>query len=236
MKLEAVFFDCDGVIAETEKDGHLVAFNMAFQQSGLDVHWGEDLYRPLLKIGGGKERLCYFFEHNGWPENALSHQDLVNDLHTLKSSIYQNLISKGHLKVRPGIVSLMYELALARIPFGICTTRRKESVEFLIRHILPKEIVGSLAILLAGDMVEKKKPAPDVYLLAAERLHVKPDNCVVIEDSAIGLTAALKAGMHVIVSKSYFTTWEDFEGAIYVTNDLSEIDLQFIRQLTNKKI
>ena len=162
MNLEAVFFDCDGVISETEKDGHQRAFNEVFEKENLGFTWNDMLYKNLLSIGGGKERLKFYFNEFGWPENVKNRDEYITHLHQLKSRFYSQYIERAEFSVRPGIIELMDELIAQKIPFAICSVSKKESVKYLTDKLLSKEIRDHLYLLISGDEVIHKKPDPEI--------------------------------------------------------------------------
>ena len=237
MTLKALIFDCDGVLVDTERDGHRVAFNQAFRDFDLSVHWDIEVYGRLLKqVAGGKERLHQYFDEIGWPGDAhLDRAAYVERIHQYKSSIFQELVRNGLLAPRPGVARLMDEAHAGGIRLGVCTTAR-ESSALAVLDLFGEERKGRVEHVLAGDIVDRKKPDPAVYLLAAERFGLNPAECMAIEDSRIGLAAALGAGMNCIVTTSAYTADEDFEGALRVVPDLGDppdvrIDLAALQAL-----
>ncbi len=233
MNLECVLFDCDGVLVDNEKEAHQIAFNEAFKREGLKAFWDDELYKDLLLIGGGKERLKYYFEKFGWPEDIKNHRAFIEQLHQLKSRIYFEIIKSGKLKSRPGIIELMNELIEQKIPFGICSTSKKESVDAVIKFILGEDIHQNISFILAGDIVPRKKPDPEIYLTAAKQVKVAPQNCLVIEDSEIGMKAGKAAGMKVLITKSYYNQEEKFDGADWILSDLEGKPLKTILNRLN---
>eukprot|EP00607_Mallomonas_marina_P009838 CAMPEP_0182418246 /NCGR_PEP_ID=MMETSP1167-20130531/2735_1 /TAXON_ID=2988 /ORGANISM="Mallomonas Sp, Strain CCMP3275" /LENGTH=297 /DNA_ID=CAMNT_0024592377 /DNA_START=103 /DNA_END=996 /DNA_ORIENTATION=+ len=217
---DALLFDCDGVIAETERDVHRVAFNEAFKDKGLNTIWDEKLYGELLKIGGGKERMTAHFDKVGWPEGVTDDEKskFVQELHSLKTSKFEKLVISGAAPLRPGVKRLVDEAMKRSIQVAVCSTSNEEAVKTIVRTLLGERFARMR--IFAGDMVSKKKPSPDVYLLAAKELEIDPSRCWVIEDSEIGLKAALSAGMKCVVTKSVYTENETFEGAEAVIKDL----------------
>ena len=223
MSLKALIFDCDGVLVDTERDGHRVAFNQAFQEFGLSYHWDIALYGRLLKqVAGGKERLHQYFDEAGWPaDSELDRAAYADRLHQYKSSIFRQLVRNGVLEPRPGVARLMDEAHAAGVRLGVCTTARESSV-LAVLDLLGAERKDRVEHVLAGDVVACKKPDPAVYLLAAKRFGLDPAECMVIEDSHIGLMAALGAGMNCIVTTSTYTADEDFDGALRVEPELGD--------------
>lgn len=213
---EAIFFDCDGVLVDTERDGHRVSFNETFKEKGLDVTWDVDLYGELLKIGGGKERITAYFNKVGWPATVPSSEqerkDFVASLHKRKTTLFMDLIEKKLLPLRPGVARLIGEALSQGVKVAVCSTSNELAVSAIVSGMLGQELAQSISIF-AGDIVPKKKPDPAIYVLASTNYAVNPQRCVVIEDSAIGLAAAKGAGMNCIITKSGYTAEEDFEGA-----------------------
>ena len=218
--MKALIFDCDGVLVDTERDGHRVAFNRAFAAAGIDADWDVDLYGELLKIAGGKERMTHFFNEAGWPDGQTA-ATLIPELHKRKTAIFTELIASGELPLRPGITRIIDEAHAASVRLGVCTTSDPKSIDGVLDLMGPKR-KAYFEIVLAGDIVAKKKPSPDIYLLAKERLGLDARDCVVIEDSRNGLLAAAGAGMPCLITKSAYTQNEDFREAAQVVPELGD--------------
>jgi len=218
-RIKAFLFDQDGVIVETERDGHRVAFNRTFAEFGFDVEWGVEEYHQLLQVGGGKERMTHYLQTKGFgvevkPDEA---PDLIGRLHRRKTDIFVELIEAGALPLRPGVRRIMEEAVGLGLTVGVCTTSNERAARAISGGLLagiPFQFV------LAGDVVPAKKPDPAIYLLALERLALQPEECVVVEDSAIGLRAAGAAGIPCIITRSAYTGDEDFSGAAGVFDEL----------------
>jgi HAD superfamily hydrolase (TIGR01509 family) len=220
--LKALIFDCDGVLADTERDGHRVAFNRAFAENGIDAEWDIDLYGKLLEVAGGRERMRHFFEMTGWPAGAETDRDaFIARVHADKSRTFRKLVRNGSLPLRPGIKRIVDEAHAGSLRLVVCSTASMESV-LCVLDLLGPERKSWFEHVLAGDVVSRKKPDPAVYLLALERLGVDAAECVVIEDSRIGLQAALGAGIRCLVTTSAYTSEEDFHGASGVVGSLGE--------------
>lgn len=211
---DALLFDCDGVLVDTERDGHRVSFNKAFEEKGLQVAWDVALYGKLLEIGGGKERMTHFFNNVGWPESVpeSERKEFVAGLHKRKTDLFMDLVESGELPLRPGVAALIDEALSGGVQVAVCSTSNERAVSAIVRVMLGDERAEAMKIF-AGDVVPKKKPDPAIYQLAATTLNVQPERCVVIEDSHIGLSAAKAAGMVCIVTKSGYTENEDFAKA-----------------------
>ncbi|KAI5408105.1 CBBY-like protein [Lathyrus oleraceus] len=239
----ALLFDCDGVLVDTEKDGHRISFNDTFQEKELGVTWDVELYGELLKIGGGKERMTAYFNKTGWPANAPTgeqeRKDFIASLHKRKTELFMVLIEKKLLPLRPGVAKLIDQALTQGVNVAVCSTSNEKAVSAIVSFLLGPERAEKIQIF-AGDVVPRKKPDPAIYLLAASTLGVEPSRCVVVEDSAIGLAAAKGAGMKCIVTKSGYTADEDFLNADAVFDFIGDppeerFDLAFCGSLLEKQ-
>lgn len=218
--MKALIFDCDGVLVDTERDGHRIAFNRAFAEHGIGAEWDVALYGKLLKIAGGKERMRAYFETVGWPPGE-DPDELIPKLHKTKTAFFTELIASGRLPLRSGVARLVDEASAAGVKLAVCTTSAAESVAGVL-DLLGPERKARFEHVLAGDVVKSKKPDPEIYLLARERLGLAAPDCVVIEDSRNGLLAATGAGMPCVVTTSAYTAGEDFTGAAKVVPELGD--------------
>jgi HAD superfamily hydrolase (TIGR01509 family) len=219
--LQALIFDCDGVLVDTELDGHRVSFNQAFKEAGLQTEWNAARYGELLSTAGGKERMRRHFDETGWPTGHQDRDALIAQLHKLKTNIFMDLISTGKLPLRPGIQRIVDEAIAADVTLAVCSTSNERAVQAVV-DVMLGEVRSAKIKVFAGDVVAAKKPAPDIYNLAAKTLNLLPENCMVIEDSNNGLRAAKAAGMRCIVTKSTYTIEEDFSIADKVVNTLDD--------------
>jgi HAD superfamily hydrolase (TIGR01509 family) len=222
----ALLFDCDGVLGDTERFGHLVAFNQMFEEFGLPVHWSEEEYGEWLKIGGGKERMAAlltddFVQKACLPTRVEDQKEKIAEWHKRKTAIYVEIVRSGRILGRPGIARIAREALGANWKVAVCSTSAKESVTAILEHIVGKGDAAHFAIL-AGDVVPRKKPAPDIYRLALEYLRVRPEETVVIEDSRNGLLAAVGAELRCVVTLSTYTQHEDMREATMVLSDLGD--------------
>jgi HAD superfamily hydrolase (TIGR01509 family) len=220
--MKALIFDCDGVLVDTERDGHRVAFNEAFARKDLDARWSVELYGELLSVAGGKERMRHYFDRYGWPPQVADRDEFIKALHKLKTELYMQIIEEGRLPLRSGVARLVDEAIAAGITLAICSTSNERAVRTVAQVMLGPERTGHLATILAGDVVSRKKPDPEIYLLAARTLRLDPKHCVVVEDSRNGLLAAKAAGMWCIITKSCYTQEEDFSEADAVFFELGD--------------
>ena len=220
--MKALIFDCDGVLVDTERDGHRVAFNRAFEKKGYEFRWDIELYGELLKISGGKERMRHYFDQNGWPSDAVDKDDFIKEMHLLKTDLFMQIIQEGQLPLRPGVTRLVDEAIADGIALAVCSTSNERSVNLIVEILLGPERRAKFNAILAGDVVSKKKPDPEIYNLAKERLGLDGTQCVVIEDSRNGLRSAKAAGMYCVVTTSGYTADEDFSEADAVHPELGD--------------
>lgn len=229
MTLKALIFDVDGTLAETEKNGHRIAFNLAFEDNDLPWRWDIDLYGSLLEIGGGKERLRHYITHYQ-PNFTTKEPDnqFIRSLHEEKSRYFRQLLVNNAIPLRIGVQRLIIEAYQKGIILAIASTASEENVKTLLDTSLGEEMSKYFTVIAAGDMVKKKKPAPDIYLLALEKLNISPENCLAIEDTNQGLIAATKAGIKTIITVNDYSKNQNFDEAILVLNNLGEPDLPFL--------
>lgn len=218
--MQALIFDCDGVLVDTERDGHRVAFNQAFAALGLATEWSVDRYGELLTTGGGKERMRRHFDEIGWPAGQ-EPEALIARLHKVKTDLFMQLIETGALPLRPGVARMVDAALAAGMKVAVCSTSNERAVETVVRVLLGPDRAARITIF-AGDVVAQKKPDPAIYTLAATTLGLTPAACVVVEDSHIGLRAAKAAGMRCLVTQSTYTHDEDFSIADRVVADLDQ--------------
>lgn len=221
--LKALLFDVDGTLADTERDGHRVAFNAAFRDYGLDWDWDVGLYGKLLAVTGGKERMHYYVERfrTDYAKPA-DFDDLVVELHRAKTRHYTRMLAEGGIPLRPGVRRLLAEARAAGLVLGVATTTTPDNVTALLRHSLAEDGPDWFAVIAAGDIVPAKKPAPDIYVWAMQRLGLGPEQCLAFEDSQNGIRASRGAGLKTIVTVNDYTREDDFAGAVAVLSDLGE--------------
>jgi len=220
--MQALIFDCDGVLVDTERDGHRVAFNQAFTRAGFDISWDVGLYGELLKIAGGKERMRHYFETAGWPGSSGDDKDaFLAEMHKSKTAIFAELIASGALPLRPGVLRLVDEAIAAGVRLGVCTTSAPKSIDAVLDLMGPAR-KSRFEFVLAGDIVSKKKPDPEIYDLAKSRLALPTHECIVVEDSRNGLLAAIGAGFPCFITTSTYTVDEDFSEAVGIAPELGD--------------
>ena len=219
-RLQCLIFDVDGTLANTERDGHRVAFNSAFKEAGLDWHWSVEFYGKLLTVSGGKERIKYFLQQY-LPKfkPTQDKNDFVANLHRLKTKHYLNLLRSGAIQLRPGAKRLIEEAKKEGVGLAIATTTSLPNVIALLEQYLN---LDWFEVIAAGDIVPAKKPAPDIYYYVIKRMELPPESFLVIEDSDNGLESAIAAGLKTIVTVNNYTEQQDFTRAALVVSDLGE--------------
>lgn len=237
--MSALIFDCDGVLADTERDGHRPAFNQTFREFGLPVEWSEDEYAVKLQIAGGKERMASeltpeFVRAHDLPSDPEGQAEYLAQLHKRKTQIYTEMVAAGRLPTRPGIRRIITEAQDAGWTMAVASTSAEPSVRAILEQAIGPERVARFDLILAGDVVPKKKPAPDIYLLALERLGIGPEDALVIEDSRNGLVAAIGAGLRTVMTVNGYTEEEDSSEAILVVTSLGDPGGECTRVIANR--
>lgn len=231
MTLRALLFDVDGTLADTEPHGHLPAYNRAFRELGLTWRWSARLYRELLLLPTGRERLHHFLERYHPPLGRYAAEPdpdrLVRAVHAAKSRHFQYLVEKGHVPLRTGVRRLVQEAAQAGLLIAIVTNASHETLEPLLLHVVGERLRDSVSAVISGDEVVRRKPAPDLYLEALRVLGLSPTDCVAVEDSAMGLMAARGAGLRTLVTVNDFTADQVFPDAALVVDGLGEPNAPF---------
>ena len=237
--LGAVLWDVDGTIAETERDGHRVAFNRAFEEHGFERRWDVPTYGRLLAIAGGVERLT----HDLGPRDDAA--VLARRLHETKNAAYAAIVAEGSIALRPGVRRVMDAVADAGIAQAIATTTSRANVAALLHGALGPDWSERFGAIVCAEEAQAKKPDPLVYRIALERLGMRGDDAVAIEDSPNGVQAAIAAGIVTLVTRSDYFRDADFAGATAICDDLdqpvraldgawSRVDVDLLRRLVTR--
>lgn len=225
MTLKALIFDVDGTLANTERDGHRIAFNLAFAEAGLDWNWDVALYGKLLAVTGGKERMKHYVDHYR-PDYAKpsNFDEMIAELHRNKTRHYAEMAAQGGIPMRTGVKRLLNEARGAGLRLAIATTTTPQNVTVLLEHSLGAGSVDWFEVIAAGDIVPAKKPAPDIYHYALQHMDLPASDCLAFEDSENGLRASLAAGIKTLVTVNDYTHDHDFHGAATVLTSLGDPD------------
>lgn len=216
----AVVFDVDGTLADTERDGHRVAFNRAFAEHRLDVFWDIEHYGCLLAVTGGRRRIVADLARReetadlAADETAL--EELATAVHRTKTRLFAEEVHRGRIAPRPGVRALVADLVAHDVRIAVATTGSREWAEPLVEQLLG---VGTARVTVFGDDVRALKPDPEAYLLALERLGVAAAGAVAVEDAAPGLAAARAAGLVTVVVTNHYTRSHDLRGAAMVREE-----------------
>ena len=237
--MPALVFDCDGVLADTERYGHLPAFNATFDELGLPAHWDEDEYAERLKIGGGKERMASLFRDPdfvsavGVPDDERERAALLLSWHKIKTNHFKTLIAAGQVPPRPGVARIILQALDAGWTVAVASTSAEESVRAVLANAVGAEVADRVPVF-AGDVVPAKKPDPAIYLLAITELGLDPADTLVVEDSRNGLLAATGAGLPCLVTVNGYTREESFDEAVLVVSELADPGRPPIEVLANR--
>ena len=220
-KLRALLWDVDGTVADTERDGHRVAYNRAFEQAGLSWHWSVADYGPLLAVTGGRERLlCFMATRGDAPPEGAQRNALAAALHQCKNAAYAEIVASGRLPARPGVLRLVADCRAAGIVQAVATTTSRGNVEALFSSLWGAGWHSMFPVVVCAEDAPWKKPHPQAYLLALQRLGVTAAQAFALEDSPNGLQAARTAGIACGVTRSVYFAQQPFEGAAWVHDSL----------------
>ena len=217
--LEALVFDVDGTLVDSERDGHRVAFNRAFEEAGLSHHWEVERYGDLLAVTGGERRINAYFEEQGMPEDE--REELAGRLHARKTEIFTEMASRGEISPRPGVVELLGELEDAGVRLAVATTGTRTWVEPLLDRLFGIE---RFEVVVTSDEAPERKPDPSAFHLTLERLGLRAWAAPAVEDSANGLRAAKSAGLPCVIVVNDYTREQDFHDADLVLDGFGRPD------------
>lgn len=228
MSFQALIFDVDGTLAETE-DTHRKAFNKTFRENGLDWNWDRTLYKKLLAVTGGKERMRHFIDDYSPATGRQLQAEDIAALHAKKTNIYNEMVASGEMTLRPGVAELLQQAREVGVRLAIATTTSQANVTTLITSTLGAQALDWFETIGAGEHAKHKKPAPDIYLWVLDKLKLPAAACLAVEDSANGLRAAMAAGLATLITPSVYTDDEDFSQALLQVPDLSHADLKSLQ-------
>lgn len=224
--LRALIFDVDGTLADTEHL-HRFAFNEAFAQAGLGWNWDAPTYRRLLRVAGGRERIAHWQRgHRTGQDEPWQHDTArVLELHAAKTAIYTKLVAQGEIPLRDGVEALLREARARGLRLAIATTTSPPNIDALLTRNIGADWRDWFEVVEDGATAPRRKPDPQVYEQALQRLGLRPQECVAFEDSITGLRASRAAGVPTLVTPSFYTAQDDFRGAMRVMRDLSEVQI-----------
>jgi HAD superfamily hydrolase (TIGR01509 family) len=231
----ALVLDCDGVLADTERDGHLPAFNATFEQFGLPARWSEDEYAGKLRIGGGKERMASLFAEPAFAAAVgdADRDELLRTWHRAKTAAFTRLVAEGRIPARPGIARIIHAALAAGWTVAVASTSAEDSVRAVLTNAVGQPAAARIPVF-AGDIVPAKKPDPAIYRLTVDRLGLDRADTLVIEDSRNGLLAATAAGLRCLVTVNGYTRDEDFTEAVLVVSELGDPGRPPVEVLANR--
>lgn len=225
-ELKALLFDVDGTLADTERDGHRVAFNRAFADAGLDWEWDVPTYGHLLQVTGGKERMRFYLDdlRPDWPRPGEAElTEMIKKLHAAKTEHYTRMLGEGAVALRPGVERLIMEARQLGLRLAIATTTTPANVDALLRNTLGEQSLGWFEVIAAGDIVPAKKPAGDIYAYTLEQMNLTADQCLAFEDSENGIRSSSAVNIPTLVTVNGYTEKHDFSGAVVVLEELGEL-------------
>lgn len=213
--IRALLWDVDGTLAETERDGHRVAFNLAFAAAGVPWRWSEARYGQLLAVAGGRERLLYDMQGQpAAPAAGAARAQLAAQIHRLKNQHYADIVRTGALPLRAGVAELIDECLGARVSLGIVTTTSRANLEALLACHLGEAWRSKFAVTVCAEEAARKKPDPQAYLVALAALDLRAEEAVALEDSAAGVEAARRAGVPIVLTRSFYFSAVAGEGTL----------------------
>jgi HAD superfamily hydrolase (TIGR01509 family) len=219
--LRALIWDVDGTIAETERDGHRIAFNCALQEIGAAWTWDEATYGRLLRVAGGLERLLADMQTRpDAPSDLASRERMARAAHQIKGRRYAEIVAGGGIALRPGVARLMRDCAACGIVHAVATTTGRSNVEGLFAKCFGTGWQSGFATIVCAEDAPVKKPDPSAYRIALDRLGLAACDVLAVEDSPNGLAAAAAAGIGTVVTRSAYFADERFFGHAAICDDL----------------
>ena len=230
VKIQCLIFDFDGTLAETE-EAHRNAFNKAFNSNKLNWYWDQHIYKKLLQIAGGKERIEFYNKSFSSNSKQINSKD-IEEMHLQKTKFYSQSVSQGLVQLRPGIRELLEKAKYYKKKIAISTSTSRDNVTLLLKSCLNENPEDIFSFISTGDLVQKKKPSPDLYKLVLAEMNLMPEECLAFEDSRIGLVSAKRANIKTAVNPSQYSMGDNFDEADYfLTSFLLE---QFSKSLQKR--
>lgn len=228
--LRALLFDIDGTIVDNE-ELHRLCYNRAFLRSGVDWEWDRALYAELLLVSGGIDRLNAYLDRLApEPEERARLRTLIPFIHRTKTQEYARRLEEGQVSIRPGIVNLMKEAKAAGLLIGCVSSSNWDNSGIVLDKALRSASDIHIHARVGGEMVRRRKPAPDVYELLMNMLRVSPDSCIALDDSPNGVASARAAGAYVVATPSQWTAGLDLSAANLVLPSLEGVSLADLEQ------
>ncbi len=227
MTLEAILFDVDGTLAETE-EVHRQCFNAAFEEFETNWMWDPHLYAELLEFSGGKSRLHHYaaqYHPNFY--HRPGGKDLVNDIYLCKVDNYVRRVERKDVSLRPGVRRLLEEAREEGLRLAIVTSSSPKNVAPFLEATIGEEALGWFEVVAAGDCVKDVKPSPDIYAYTLSKMELSPEVCIAIEDTGNGLRSSSGAGVATVITTHHYSADDDFSGAAAVLSHLGEPDMPF---------
>jgi HAD superfamily hydrolase (TIGR01509 family) len=222
MNLVALTFDVDGTLVDTE-ELHRQAYNQTFLDFGFGWEWDADSYAQLLTVSGGQARMARYIDLLDLPPSEkLRLRRVIPAIHKEKTRLYGELIASNRVRPRPGIARLIDEARRADLLVGLVASSASANVETLVTSALGGELRKAVTAIASGDMVARKKPAPDIYELLLSMLHVSANAAVAFEDSTNGLLAAKSVGLYTVFAPSRWTAAHRSDAADIVLPSLGD--------------
>ncbi len=230
--IQCLIFDFDGTLAETE-EAHRNAFNKAFNSKKLNWHWDQHIYKKLLKVAGGKERIDFYNKSFSSNSKKISSED-IEEIYLQKTKFFSQSVSKGLVQLRPGIRKFLEKAKYKKKKLAISTSTSRDNVTLLLKYCLNENPEDFFSFISTGDLVQKKKPSPDLYQLVLAEMNLMPEQCLAFEDSRIGLISAKRADIETAVNPSQYSLGDNFDEADYfLTSFLLE---QFPKSLRKRLV
>ena len=213
IEIQCLIFDFDGTLAETE-EAHRNAFNKAFNSIKLNWYWDQHIYKNLLQIAGGKERIEFYNESFSSNSKKISSKD-IREIHLQKTKFYSQSVTQGFVQLRPGIREFLEKAKYNKKKLAISTSTSRDNVTLLLQSCLNENPKDVFSFISTGDLVQKKKPSPDLYKLVLAEMNLIPEECLAFEDSRIGLVSAKRANIKTAVNPSQYSVGDNFDEADY---------------------